>query len=160
VSLTPLNHEAKTHLQGVDYFLSSIYLWLKATLTRLWALDTRALEMAIGLSIGLRGIFLMVNPDLMKHEFYSALDDMMSPSGWMLLCILASSLQISGIIINGHWSKSPWLRFTGALISATFFAMVSTLYLMSIPPISLTASVLIPLAIANLWTAINIASKS
>jgi hypothetical protein len=130
------------------------------TLSWLWALDTRALEMTIGMAVASRGLWLFLSPSAMDSSIYDGFKMMMPAYMWGLLCVIAGAFQMGGVLINGHWSKSPWMRFTGAMMATTFFAMISTLYFNSVPPESLSTSIYVPIVIANLWTALNIATKS
>lgn len=123
----------------------------------LWSMDTRALELTFGLLILLRGIMLYADPNSMDAEVYSQFVSTMSRSAWSQVCILAGAFQMAGVFINGNWRKSPWLRFSGATVSAIFYAMMASLFMTADPALATTTYA--PMAFAMIWTALNIASK-
>lgn len=126
-----------------------------------WSFDTRSVEMVIGMVMMLRGFLLMIQPEAMfAAPVYASLVSIFNPFTWGIICLAAGALLIGGVLVNGNWLKSPWVRFTGALIASSVFAMNSVLSFTDIPPYILRAAENMPLAVASIWTAINIASKT
>lgn len=124
-----------------------------------WSLDTRAMEIVAGMCVVSRGLMILARPESMAGPTYDSFRAIMPEYMWALLCLVAGLFQIGGVLINGNWKRSPALRFVGAMIASTFFAMLTTLSLTAYPPDSLAASMFLPLTVANIWTALNIASK-
>ena len=123
----------------------------------LWSMDTRALELTFGLLILLRGIALTVVPNSMENEVYASFRESFSQNTWGLFCILAGGFQMAGVFINGNWRRSPWLRFSGATVSAVFYSMLGMMFAET--DFTLAATTYLPMTFAMVWTAINIASK-
>jgi len=125
----------------------------------LWALDTRAMELLIGVIILSRGLMILIIPASMSSSIYNSFLEVMSIPMWGITCVLAGTFQIAGVMINGHWRRSPILRCIGAIYAASFFAMLTVLFSYVTPPALLAISIYLPLSICNLWTAVNISAK-
>lgn len=137
-------------LVGVMQYICQVARWL-------WALDTRILEFTFGVLIFLRGLVLWIEPEAMAGATYTGFVEIMSVKSWATLFLLAGVFQLTGIIINGNWRRSPWLRFTGAFIGSICYAMLATLF---VGQSLLAISTYAPLSIALAWTALNISSKT
>lgn len=123
----------------------------------LWAMDTRLVEFTFGVLITLRGIVLAFEPSAMDSTAYDGFKSVMSVDAWAGVFLLAGLFQLSGIFINGHWRRSPWLRFAGASIGAICYAMLATLFLgQSVLAVAQYA----PLSCALFWVAVNISAKT
>lgn len=125
----------------------------------LWAMDTRFAEFLMALIMFGRGIALALDPKAMNRPIYADFLDIMPQWGWSILCLCGGAFILAGLIINGQWRKSPFLRFTGALVSAVFFAMLTTLFYTGLHSY-IAVSAYLPITAASLWIAINISSKS
>lgn len=141
-------------------FFGNAFRWTEMTFRRLWTLDTRAFEMVMGLMMVFRGLMIVAVASAMPKDVYYPFLEIMSETKWSAICLTAGLLQMGGVLINGSWKHSQWLRFTGGMISAVFFAMTATLFISTAPPLLLLTAIYAPLAVANFWSAINIASKS
>lgn len=133
--------------------------FIKKTGPWLWQMDTRFAEISFGFMILLRGVGLLLDLEAMSNPIYSGFLRVFSQQGWALTAICAGIGIIAGLFINGRWRRSPFLRFSGAVIGAVFYAMLTVLFVNSSSSILPVVTYIVP-TLAFVWIALNIASKS
>lgn len=132
--------------------------WTIQTFRWLWALDTRAVEMLFGLFLLARGFVLSVAPGEMSGRSYEPFLDMMPASSWATFFLCVGIIQITGVLINGRWRKSPYVRM-GALL-ATFVAYLGLTLGFSQLSVWLAVSIYAPIAISAFWCMINVSTHT
>ncbi|MBO6553271.1 MAG: hypothetical protein JJ926_03745 [Roseitalea sp.] len=90
-----------------------------------WSLDTRIAEMAIGWLLIVRGaIWLSPYGDMSSH-IYDPLTNIMGVTYWGALSMACGFLQWAGVVINGRWHRSPFLRRGVLLISLMLYTVLA-----------------------------------
>lgn len=127
----------------------------------LWSQDTRSAELLIAQICLMRGVFLALPTQSMSPMIYSGHLAMMPEWAWGLLEATAGIFAIAGILINGRWRKSPWLRVSGAIITGAIFASLTMTFQINSPlQVSLAVAVYLAITIGAIWCALNVASKA
>lgn len=131
------------------------------TLKWLWSFDTRFGELIVAVMILCRGLVLAGSGQAMNESTYGAHLAILSESTWAVMTVFGACMMLAGLVINGRWHRSPALRVAGALVGLTVYAMLSLTFLsLWTAPAMLAAFAYIPVAIACLWSAVNISSKA
>jgi hypothetical protein len=127
----------------------------------LWSIDTRSAEIVLAMVVAFRGAALLLPSASMDPMIYAAHLALFPEWAWGLLHLASGSVALLGILINGQWRRSPWLRVAGAMIVGTVFAMMTATFAINSPAaVSLAVAAYLPITIAALWSAVNIASKA
>lgn len=90
----------------------------------LWALDTRAVEMVLGFELLRRGLLWITGAADMVSSYYMPLIDLAPPVFWGAIFAGAGIVQIGGVLINGRWRRSPFLRMGSLLFSLIMYAVL------------------------------------
>lgn len=122
-------------------------------------MDTRSLEVGIGILIAMRGLAIMLDPDSMVIEIYAGFRQVMDSGLWGVVCLVAGVFQIAGVVINGQWQRSPFLRFAGAAIGAVFYSMLTSVFVGAGGDATIVIFLYAPLATMEIWVAVNILTK-
>lgn len=127
----------------------------------LWSLDTRSAELLIAQICLVRGVFLTLPGESLTPSIYAGHLAVMPEAAWGWLEILAGAFAIAGILINGRWRKSPWLRVSGAILTGSIFASLTmTFQINSSLQVSLAVAVYLSITLGAIWCALNVASKT
>lgn len=123
----------------------------------LWRLDTRILEIALGLELLRRGMVWLTSGATLSEPYYASLASVAGVTFWGVLFVIAGLCQIGGVVINGNWHRSPLLRCAVLAFSVTMYSVLARSF-MSFSTQSATQEVLS--AITCAWCLFNIASKA
>lgn len=133
-------------------------VWLRQTLRWLWHLDTRLAELMFGAMMLARALVLSLAPDEMTARSYQWFLDLLPPGIWALLFLTFGMFQFCGVLINGRWRKSPWLRMVGLLVSMVTYAVMTTGFVES--GAWLAVSVWATITAGAFWCLLNVSSKN
>jgi hypothetical protein len=136
-------------------------LTLRGLLPWLWSLDTRSAEIVLAVIVIFRGGALLLPSASMAPLIYAGHLAIMPEWAWGAIELAAGAFALAGILINGRWRRSPWLRVLGATIVGAVFAMLTVTFAFNSPlTVSLAVAIYLPITMAALWSAVNVASKA
>jgi hypothetical protein len=135
--------------------------FIKHTWHWLWALDTRLTELLLGYLLLIRGLVWTSPLGDMSSRVYEPLTEIMGVHQWGITLSLFGFAQIIGVIINGRWHRSPFLRrgvLTFSLIIYT--VLTSSFHQSTIGGAGLQATMQqLVLALCCFWCLVNVAAK-
>jgi hypothetical protein len=131
---------------------------MKPVLIWLWHLDTRLAEIVLGSITFARGVKLALPGSAMSGDSYNAFA-FLPESVWAITFMGFGLAQLSAVVINGRWHRSPALRAIGALFGVWSFAALTAGFVAS-GGFSLPSGLYAVLTFWSTYCLINISSKS
>ena len=134
--------------------LIRIFLWL-------WRLDTRAVEVILGIELLRRGTLWATGAAPMSSQSYKPMSDAMSSGMWGAVFLVVGCMQLAGIVINGNWHRSPYLRMSALIFSLMAYSLLAQVFAGGANPGAALQSATQQLlnAVVCLWCVLNISAK-
>ncbi|WP_226781826.1 hypothetical protein [Oceaniglobus trochenteri] len=131
---------------------------MKSLLRWIWALDTRLLEIVLGSVTLARGVTLALPGLMMTGESYNSFT-FLPEAVWTVVFAMFGLGQLSAVVINGRWKRSPMIRSMGAVFGVWSFAALAAGFFAS-SGLSLASGLYGVLTFWSAYCLINISSKS